>query len=163
MTILGMSTALALILSYLESLIPYYFGVPGMKLGLPNLAVVLLLLMGDPVGALIVNLLRIVLSGFLFGSLYGILFSIAGALVSFGMMLLLWRSRRFGASGISIGGGTAHNLGQLMIAAWVVRTPGILYYAPALIAAGALTGFVIGIAAGASLPAIRSVYDKEKL
>ena len=158
-----MCTALALILSYLESLIPYFFGVPGMKLGLPNLAVVLLLLLEDPMGALIVNLLRIVLAGFLFGSLYGILFSTAGALVSFGVMLALKKTGKFGASGISIGGGVAHNLGQLMIAAWVVRTPGILYYAPVLIAAGAVMGFVIGIAAGVSLPAIRSVFDKEQL
>ncbi len=153
---MGVSTTLALILSYAESLIPAFFGVPGMKPGLPNLAVVVLLGLGDPVGALAVNVLRILLSGFLFGSLYGILFSIAGAAVSYVVMLLLMKSGRFGIPGVSIGGGVAHNLGQLVVAAFVVRTSGIWYYAPVLVAAGAVTGFVIGVTAGAALPAIRA-------
>ncbi len=157
--ILGMCSAFALILSYVESLFPFCFGIPGMKLGLPNLAVVLLLFLGDPVGALAVNLLRILLSGFLFGSLYGILFSIAGAAVSFAVMIAFRRTGRFGITGVSIAGGVAHDLGQLAIAAWVVRTSGILYYTPALIAAGAVTGFLIGITAGAVLPAVRQVYS----
>ncbi len=160
----GLLLALALALSYIESLIPFFFGIPGMKLGLPNLAVVLLLYLDDPgrlrkaglfdgvAAALTVNALRIVLSGFFFGSLFGILFSLSGAAVSFVSMLLARRTGLLSVVGVSILGGVLHNIGQLLVARFIVQTSGILYYAPALILSGALTGFMIGVVAGALLP-----------
>src|SRR5574344_1934599 len=83
----GVLTAFALILSYIESLIPFYFGVPGMKLGLANMAVVLCLELFGPADAFLLNMIRILLAGFLFGNMYSILYSLAGGLLSFAVML----------------------------------------------------------------------------
>ncbi len=144
---LGMMLAFALILGYAESLIPLVFAVPGMKLGLPNLAVLLLLFRSGPKEAFLVNVLRIMLSGFLFGSLSSILYSLAGGVLSFSVMLLGKKTGRFGVCGISIAGGVMHNVGQLAIAAVVVESGGLFYYLPPLLAAGAVTGLLNGIVA----------------
>ncbi len=134
----------ALLLSYIESLIPFFFGIPGMKLGLANLAVVIALYYYGRREALTVNVLRIVLAGLLFGNLFSILFSLAGAAVSFLSMLL---ARKMGLSvyGVSMAGGVFHNAGQLLAAVFIVRTVSIGYYAPVLLIAGLLTGLLIGI------------------
>ena len=100
---LGVMTALALIFSYVESLVPIPIPVPGIKLGLANLMVVVLLFTVGTKEAFWMNLARILLSGFLFGNFSSILYSIAGALVSFGVMLLLKRTGRFSIIGVSIG------------------------------------------------------------
>ena len=164
---LGLFLALALILAYVETLIPFSFGIPGIKLGLPNLVVVLLLYRGDsgPVGtrqtgtggsnvrdALIVNILRILLSGFLFSNLYAILYSLAGAALSFTAMLIGRRMRCFSVVGVSVLGGVFHNIGQIIVAMFVVETVYVGYYMPVLIAVGTLTGAVLGIAAMELMP-----------
>ncbi|MBR0093560.1 MAG: Gx transporter family protein [Lachnospiraceae bacterium] len=149
--VLGMLTALSLILSYLETLIPVPFPVPGMKLGLSNLTVVFLLYRYGAKEALLVNLVRILLSAFLFGSISAILFSLSGAACSFAGMVCLKRSGRFGTSGTSIAGGVLHNAGQLVVAAWMVQTYRILYFVAPLIVSGVITGFVIGVLAGRML------------
>jgi heptaprenyl diphosphate synthase len=153
---LGLLLAVALILSYIESLFPFAFGIPGMKLGLPNLAVVLSLTLFGWREALIINIARILVSGFMFGSLYGILFSMAGAMLSFLFMMLARQTHFFSVRGISVCGGVTHNIGQLLIAVYVVNTGGILYYLPALIAGGTLTGLIIGIVADLTEPHIRA-------
>ncbi len=153
----GVLLAAALILSFVESLIPYFFGVPGMKLGLPNLAVVMLLALGEKRTALAVNVLRIVISGFLFGSLFGILFSISGAAVSYIVMIVAMRTGRFGIPGVSVAGGVSHNLAQLAVAALVVKTSGIVYYSPVLILAGTITGMAIGAAAVCTMKPVKSI------
>ena len=147
----GLLLALALIFAYVETLIPVPFGVPGMKLGLPNLMTVLLLYRYGAKEALCVNLLRIVLSGFLFGGFQSILFSLSGALFSFAGMVLL------DMAGVSLAGGVLHNLGQLLTAAFVVKTAGILYYAPALAVSGCVTGLAIGALAKRLLPLIKKI------
>ena len=152
---LGFFLALALILAYVESLIPFSFGIPGIKLGLPNLVVVLLLYGADKSNvrdALTVNILRIVLSGFLFSNLYTILYSLAGAAFSFIAMLIGRRMRCFSIVGVSVLGGVFHNIGQMVVAAFVVETVYVGYYAPALIAMGTVTGAVLGVAAMELLP-----------
>lgn len=170
---LGFFLALALILAYVESLIPFSFGIPGIKLGLPNLVVVLLLYRGNRDGAyredrsrmkrdgadadcvrdaMLVNGLRIVLSGFLFSNLYTILYALAGALLSFMAMLLGRRLRCFSAVGVSVLGGVFHNIGQMIVAMLVVENIYVVYYMPFLIAAGAVTGAVLGIAAAELMP-----------
>lgn len=156
---LGLMLALALILSYVESLIPFSFGIPGIKLGLPNL-IVLLLLYEKPntVGereALLVNVLRIVLSGFLFSNLYAILYALAGAAFSFSAMLLGRRSKRLSMIGVSVLGGVFHNVGQLLVAMAVVETLAVAYYVPFLIVAGTVTGAVLGIAGTTLMPYLR--------
>ena len=152
---LGFFLALALILAYVESLIPFSFGIPGIKLGLPNLVVVLLLYGtgGNNVrDALTVNLLRIVLSGFLFSNLYTILYSLAGAALSFTAMLIGRRMRCFSIVGVSVFGGVFHNIGQIIVAMFVVETVYVGYYVPVLIAVGTVTGASLGIVAMELIP-----------
>lgn len=157
---LGFFLALALILAYVESLIPFSFGIPGIKLGLPNLIVVLLLCRDDvsrnscfgAKEALMINGLRIVLSGFLFSNLYAILYALAGASLSFTAMLIGRRMRCFSMVGVSVLGGVFHNIGQILVAMLVVETVYVGYYVPFLIAAGTITGAVLGIAAMELMP-----------
>ena len=145
--ILGLILAYAMILSYIESLIPFFGGVPGMKLGLPNMAIVYLLYRYGRAEGILINILRIILTGFLFGSLFGIMFSIAGAFISFIVMCLLKGLDIFDLRGVSVCGGVAHNIGQLLIAAYVVKTSGIMYYLPFLLVSGAICGFLNGFIA----------------
>lgn len=159
MTRTGLLLATALVLSYIETLIPFFFGIPGMKLGLPNLAVLLALLLDGWREALLINVLRIVLSGFLFGNLFSILFSLAGAAISFVVMMFLVKRQIFGIAGISIAGGVSHNIGQLLVAAFVVKTSGILYDAPPLMVAGSITGFFIGIVTAGVAPYLKKAMD----
>ena len=146
--IFGVFTALALIFSYVELLIPINFGIPGAKLGLANLMTVLVLYKMGTKEALALSVTRIILSGFMFGNLFGILYSLAGGLLSFFVMVLLKRSDWLSVVGVSIGGGTAHNMGQLLVAMAVLETVSLVYYGPVLLAAGVITGLLIGIVSG---------------
>lgn len=154
---LGLFLALALILSYVESLLPFSFGIPGVKLGLPNLIVVLLMYQGSARQAALVNFLRIVLSGFLFSNLYAILYALAGAVFSFCAMLAGKRMSLFSVVGVSVLGGVFHNIGQILVAMAVVETFYVGYYIPFLIAAGTVTGAVLGIAAMELIPYLRKI------
>ncbi len=151
---LSMILAFAMILSYVEALFPFTPGIPGIKLGLPNLAVVLVLFCRGPAEALLINCTRILLSGFLFGNLYSILYSLTGGIFSFVVMALLKKTGKFGFLGVSAAGGVSHNMGQLLAAAFVIRPAAVGWYAPLLIMAGCLTGFAIGLAAQAIQPRI---------
>jgi len=135
---LGLFLSLALICSYIESLIPFSFGIPGVKLGLTNIVILIALYYMDTASAAAVSILRIILCGFLFGNLFGILYSLAGGACSLFCMALLKRT------GV---GGIAHNLGQIIVAAAVVENVNLFYYFPVLFAAGTVTGILIGIAA----------------
>ncbi len=144
---MGVFLALALICSYVESLIPISFGIPGVKLGLTNIVVVLMLYCIGAKEALAVSVCRIVLAGFLFGNLFSILYSLAGSLLSF---LIMWAVKRTGKLGIlpvSVCGGIFHNIGQLAVAALVVENYNVFYYLPVLLLAGAATGLAIGVVA----------------
>lgn len=141
----GLLIALALIAGYIEMLIPVPIGIPGVKLGLANMVIVWALYELRPGEALMINGVRILLSGFLFGSLSMILYSLAGALLSFGCMYLAKRSRMFSVVGVSILGGITHNIGQLLVAMIVVETKSLIYYGPVLLAAGVVTGLLIGV------------------
>ena len=143
----GVFTALALILSYVETLIPVQFGIPGIKLGLANLVVVIVLCKTDWKEALLLSVSRVLLAGFIFGSLFSIIYSLAGGVLSLLVMAVLVRSERFGTVGVSMAGGVAHNIGQLATAMIAVRTYQVGYYLPVLLIAGLMTGAVIGLAA----------------
>ncbi len=149
--------ALALILSYVESLIPFYMGVPGMKVGLTNLVVVVLLYLYGGKEALLLNILRIILAGLLFGNLFSIVYSLAGGLLSFCCMWILKKTKLFSVLSISITGGIAHNLAQNLVAAVVFQNHSLLYYFPVLLAAGALCGGAIGAVAGQLLPRLEQI------
>lgn len=141
----GVFTALALIFSYVETLIPIQFGIPGVKLGLANLVIVAVLYKATLKEAYLLTVVRVLLAGFIFGSYFSIIYSLAGALLSLSVMALLKRAGGFSVIGVSIAGGVFHNIGQLLIAMAVVETFQVVYYVPALLVAGLLTGCVIGI------------------
>ncbi len=158
---LGVFLSCALILSYIESLIPFYFGVPGMKLGLANLLVVLLLYLAGTKEAFAIAVLRIVLSGFLFGNLFGILYSLAGGLLSFAVMWLVKKTNKFSLISVSVCGGMSHNIGQLIVAALIADNYNVMYYMPVLLVAGIVTGFVIGIIAAELEHRLQFLFRKE--
>ncbi|MDE7311548.1 MAG: Gx transporter family protein [Eubacterium sp.] len=144
---LGLFLALALICSYIESLIPFQFGIPGIKLGLTNIVVLLMLYRMGAKYALAVSVARIFLAGLLFGNLFSILYSLAGGLLSFVCMVLLKQTGKFKVVSISAAGGAAHNLGQVCMAAAVVENLNLFFYYPVLLLAGVVTGVLIGISA----------------
>jgi len=144
---MGLLLSFALILSYVESLIPFFFGVPGMKLGLANMAVLLALYLFGGREAFLLNVMRILLSSVLFGNMSTFFYSAAGGVFSFLVMLLMKKVKKFSMIGVSMGGGVFHNMGQVLIAFLVVRTEGIFYYVPALLVMGVVTGGLNGIIA----------------
>ena len=152
---LGLFLALALICSYIESLIPFYFGIPGVKLGLTNIVVVMMLYCIGAKEALLVSLLRIVLAGFMFSNMFSILYSLAGAALSLTVMTFMKKKSGFSILGISVAGGVSHNIGQLIIAGLITMTSGLIYYAPALLISGVITGLLIGTLTGEVLKRIR--------
>ena len=153
----GMFTALAMIFSYVEVLIPINLGIPGMKLGLANLVVVVTLYtMGAPM-AFAVSMIRIVLVSATFGSLSAMLYSLAGGLLSFAGMILLKKIPNFSMVGVSVAGGILHNMGQLIVAMAVVENIHLVSYLPPLMIAGTVTGMLIGIISGQVVPRIKHV------
>ena len=139
----GVFTSLALILSYVETLIPISFGIPGIKLGLANLVIVMYTY-GEK-EAFLLSVTRILLSGFLFGNLSMILYSMAGGIFSLAIMVLLRKIGGFSIQGVSIAGGVFHNIGQLLLAMMIVETYQVWYYFPVLLVSGLVTGLLIGI------------------
>ena len=147
----GILTALAMILGYLEHLVPFAIGIYGIKLGLANLSVLILLYLTDVKTALIVHILRIFLSGLLFGNPFSLIYSAAGGLFSFLIMVILKRMGWFSPVGISVIGGVSHNVAQLIAAIFLVSELKLAFYLPVLLISGALAGFLIGLC---SLPLI---------
>lgn len=141
----GVFTALALIFSYVEALIPFQIGIPGVKLGLANLIVVIALYKMGTRDALCLSVVRIVLSGFLFANLFSIIYSLAGGILSLAVMAFLRKRESFSIYGVSMAGGVFHNIGQILIAMIVVESFSVAYYIPVLLVAGVLTGLLIGI------------------
>ena len=153
----GVFTALALIFSYVESLIPIQIGIPGVKLGLANLMIVIALYKMSLKETYLLSITRVVLSGFLFGNMFAILYSLAGGLLSLTVMAVLKKAGGFSVMGVSIAGGVFHNIGQLIIAMIVVETFSVAYYIPVLLIAGVITGLLIGIAANETLKRIKEL------
>ncbi len=145
---MGLLTALGLIIGYIEFLIPIPLGIPGVKPGFSNIVIVWALYSLGPWEALMINGMRIFLSGFLFGNFSMILYSLAGAAVSFLCMCLAKKSGLFSMTGVSMIGGVMHNMGQLLVAMAVLETVSLVYYGPVLLAAGVITGLLIGIVTG---------------
>lgn len=156
---LGLFVTLSMILSYLESLIPVYLGAPGIKPGLANLFVLLLLMKKRVREAVIVNLLRIILSGFLFGNLFSIVYSIAGAALSMAVMYGMIFGVRLHPVMASVAGGIAHNLAQLAVALVILDTNAMLYYLPVLVLAGGIAGVFNGVLAGFLKPYMHGMWE----
>lgn len=153
----GVFTALALIFSYVETLIPIHIGIPGVKLGLANLIVVIALYRIGVRESYVLSVLRVILAGFLFGNLFAILYSLAGGLFSLTVMAFLKRTEKFSVLGVSMAGGVFHNVGQLLMAAIVLESLSITYYLPVLLISGIVTGLLIGIVANEMLKRVRGL------
>ncbi len=142
-----MMAALALIFSYVEAIIPFNAGIPGVKLGIANLVVLVSLYVLGGRYTLVINVLRILVAGLLFNGFFGAMYSLAGGLLSFAVMALLKKTGLFSTIGISMAGGVAHNLGQLLVAAAIVENMKLFFYFPVLLFSGMISGVFIGILA----------------
>ena len=141
--LLAMCIALAMILSYVESMIPSP-GIPGVKLGLANLVVIFALYKfgwGEAAG---ISLLRVFLVSLLFGHAASLMYSAAGALLSLAGMILLKKTDRLSCVAVSVIGGVLHNVGQILMA-WLLMGPNVVYYLPVLILSGTVAGVAIGV------------------
>ena len=139
----GLFAALAILMGYVEMLIPLPLLVPGMKLGLANVIIVIVLYHMDTKSAFFISLVRVLMSG--------LLYSLAGALLSLGVMALLKKTGKVSITGVSVMGGVFHNVGQIIVAAAVVENIKMAYYLPFLLVTGVVTGFVIGAVARLAL------------
>lgn len=146
LVLLAMLTAVAMILSYVESLLPSV-GIPGVKMGLANIAVIFALFRFGWKEAAALSLVRVVLVSLLFGSIGAMLYSLAGAVLSLAVMALLRRTDRFSTVGVSVAGGVAHNAGQILMAMLILQTRQLLGYLPVLAVAGIGGGILTGLAA----------------
>ena len=144
----GMFTAVAIIMGYIESLIVIPGLLPGMKLGLANCVILFVLMRYGLASAVLVSLVRIIVVNSLFGNMTAAAFSLAGAALSIIVMSLLKRSGRFSTVGMSLAGGVAHNLGQVLVAMLIFENVGMFYYFPMLIVTGVAAGVFVGILAG---------------
>ena len=154
LTISALLVALAMILSYVEVLIPFNFGIPGIKLGLANLVVVVALYLLNARQALMISVVRILLVSFTFGNMAALLYSITGGLLSFAVMVLR-RIKGLSTMSVSVAGGISHNIGQILVAVFVVKNLNLLFYLPVLMIAGIITGLLIGLVAGLIIPSVR--------
>ena len=152
----GVLVTLALVASYVETLIPISLGVPGAKIGLANLITIVALFLMGWKDAFAISIIRIVLAGFLFGNLFAIFYSLAGALLSLLIMMLL-KKLEFGTVAVSCAGGVAHNIGQISFAVLLVENSRLFYYLPILLIAGVLAGIVIGIIGGELIKRLKGV------
>lgn len=144
----GMMIALAFLFGYVETLIPVNLGIQGIKLGLANLVSIVSLYLLGTGAAVMITLSRVILTGFTFGSLSMMMYSLAGAGLSLFVMILCRKRDLFSTVGISIAGGVCHNVGQLLVAAAVIENSYLFYYLPVLLIAGTAAGAVIGVLGG---------------
>lgn len=144
---MGLSIALALVLSFIEAQIPAFVAIPGVKIGLANIVVLFALYSLGFKEALIISILRVLLSSLMFGSVLSLAYSLSGALLSLFGMALLKKTRFFGSVAVSVVGGVLHNLGQILTACFILETNVVVYYLPFLILSGTIAGVVIGLVA----------------
>lgn len=139
----------------MEALIPINIGVPGIKLGLPNLAVLFLLYIYGFLPALAVSCMRVILCGILFGNLTSFIYAASGALLSLGVMAALKKTNTLSPVGVSVAGGITHNLAQVCAAAAMLDTSAVAYYLPLLVIGGTVCGALIGILGGITIKKVR--------
>jgi len=153
----GLLIALAFIFSYIESLIPLPFAIPGIKLGLANLVVIIALFGIGIKEAFVLSMIRILLVGFTFRDPSTLIFSFAGGILSWLLMTLTLKVKLFSMIGISIIGGIAHNVGQIIMAIIYVNNPSLLYYLPLLLVSGVVSGALIGLLGALTISRIKKI------
>ncbi|MBR5261977.1 MAG: Gx transporter family protein [Oscillospiraceae bacterium] len=143
---LGMCTALALILAYVEVLIqPLFPSIPGIKMGLPNIIIIFLLYRRGAISAAGVSLLRIILVSILFGNVMTLSYSLAGGILSLAVMIILRKLNLLSTVGVSVAGGVTHNVGQILMAMLLLETAELCYYLVVLTVTGTIAGILIGL------------------
>lgn len=146
---LGLTTTLAILLSYVEFLLPPIFvAVPGIKVGLPNVMILYVLYSLGVKEAAVVSFVRICISALLFGTVMTFAYSVAGAVLSLAVMAILKRLDKLSAVGVSVAGGVLHNLGQILVAMILLDTPAIGYYMLVLAVTGTISGVFVGLCGG---------------
>ena len=145
LTTLSLLIAVAMILSYIEAQIPLSVSVPGVKIGLSNIATVFALYTLGAPAAVVVSVVRVILSSLLFGNFAMMIYSLSGAALALVFMILTKRSRVFSVIGVSVTGGVMHNAGQVIAAAVMMENAGIAAYVIPLIISGTLAGIVVGV------------------
>ena len=144
-------------MAYVEMMIPMPLVVPGVKLGLANAMILLVLYSMGSKAAVTISLVRILLSGLLFAGFAGFLYSLAGASLSLLVMVLCQKIKGFSIVGISVLGGIFHNIGQIVVASLVVQNMRLAYYLPILLVAGVITGFFVGVVTKITLPYLKVI------
>jgi len=153
----GLLIALAFIFSYIESLIPMPFAIPGIKLGLANLVTIIALYGIGVKESLVLSMVRILLVGFTFRDPSTLLFSFAGGILSWLSMTVTMKLKLFSMVGVSIIGGITHNIGQIIVAILYVNNPSLIYYLPFLLTAGVVSGALIGLLGALTIKRIKKI------
>ncbi|WP_408072617.1 Gx transporter family protein [Butyrivibrio sp. JL13D10] len=155
---LGLFVALAFVLSYIEYLLPLNIGIPGAKIGIANLAVMVTLYTIGEKDAIALSIIRVVLVGLTFGNVSMMMYSLAGAVLSLIAMLIAKKTGKFSMSGVSVLGGVFHNIGQIIVAMFVLETGSLIYYLPFLIVVGTVSGVVIGLVSNMIVLRVKKVF-----
>ena len=151
---IAISSTLAMILSYLESMVPLSFAVPGIKIGLANIVIVFVMYRLGIKQAIAVSFIRLIWVAIIFGSFAPFVYSASGAVLSLAGMAILKLTNKFSTVGVSVAGGILHNAGQIIAAAVLMGTAQIVYYMPVLIVSGLATGVIIGVVAALTVKKI---------
>ena len=152
---LAVTISVAMVLSFVESRLPAFVAVPGVKVGLANIAVIFALYKFGAKEAVAISLIRVALVALLFGSFVSLLYSVAGAVLSLSGMLLLKKLAGLSEVGVSVCGGVLHNVGQIAVACVIMQTNVIVYYLPFLLLSGTVAGVVIGLASAMLIKKIK--------
>lgn len=155
--ITALMVALALIFSYVEAIIPYNPGIPGIKLGIANIVTLIALYHLSAKHAFAVSVIRVIIAGLLFNGLFAAVYSLAGAMLSLAGMTLLKATGKFSIGGVSMAGGVLHNMGQLAVAALLLSDTKIFFYFPVLLFSGMITGIIIGLGASVICQRIKAL------
>lgn len=152
---MALTVALAMILSFVESQIPAFVAIPGVKMGLANIAVVFALYKLGWKEAVLISLIRVFLVSLLFGTGASLFYSVAGAVLSLVGMIALKATKLFSSVAVSVAGGVLHNVGQIAMACFLLETDVLRYYLPFLALSGILAGVVIGVVAAILVKRVR--------
>ena len=145
LTTLAITISFAMVLSYIESRIPAFVAIPGIKVGLANIAVIFTLYKFGIKEAITVSVIRVLLVSMLFGSPVSLIYSISGAILSLITMIILKKLTPLTSVAVSVSGGVMHNIGQIAAASFMLSTNVVVYYLPFLLLSGTIAGIVVGI------------------
>ena len=158
LTTMAFIIAFAMILSFVESRIPAFVAIPGVKVGLANIAVIFTLYKLGIKEAITVSMIRVLLIAMLFGSAVSLIYSVCGAILSLGTMILLKRLTPLTEVAVSVTGGVMHNVGQIAAASFMLSTNVVVYYLPFLLVSGTIAGIVVGIASAILIKRVKFNY-----